>query len=167
MDRGVVSLERVRRRALAEASKSPAQAMAMALWRSSMERSMQERFTRYVFERIKARNTTRKVVMSENRIVIEGAGVEDSLYIYPLFRSISDPLKQLSSEIRGAISEICEGARHHIYLVYPRIELSAKHIIIKSEVLERLDRGYSLKLVPYVCDMGQLLNSTKENMIYE
>ncbi|MGP1579536.1 MAG: hypothetical protein ACTTH5_00705 [Wolinella sp.] len=158
MERGLSTLEVSYNRAVSESLKVP-QSREILKERAFRELRMQEAFTQYVYGRIKARNPSRKVLLSGAYIVICGECNEESLYILPLWRSVNEPLVELSSEINCALREIAKGRKHNIYLAYPRLGNQVKHVIIKSSALERSKKSYSLKLVPYVCDLACLLNN--------
>ncbi len=157
--RGV--LETIRYRAIIEGMKNTERARAMVQMRAFQELSMQEAFSKYVFERIKTRNSSRLITFHGRYILIHGANLEDSLFVYPLWKSVNEPLEQLSSEIRAAVGDIAKGEKSNIYITYPKTRHLAKHITIKSIALEKMKKSYCLKLVPYACDLGRLLNMNK------
>ncbi|MGP1450305.1 MAG: hypothetical protein ACTTJS_04180 [Wolinella sp.] len=151
-------LEMIRKRAIASAEH-------VAPYMSIMQNhgiSMRETFALYIFMRIKIKNPSRHVTYNGSYICIHGECNKDSLYIYPVWRFIDEPLTQLEYEIREAVNDIAKDKKSNIYITYPRIQQS-KHITVQSSALKQLDKHYSLKLVPYVCDLDRLLNIKKGN----
>ncbi len=109
-----------------------------------------DRFSSYVYDRIKQKNPHKIISKSSRHLVIYGDSDADDLFIYPKWKRVQTaPSEECADEIEFAISLIASRECKNIYLLFPRTKNFKKHINIASEKLDKMGLQYTLKLIPY------------------
>ena len=98
-----------------------------------------ELFTHHVFSRVKRQNPNIAITQEKSRIVIQSEECEEALHLYPTWKTIEHRVDlEAHEEIDRAIDLLASQECKHIYLLFPRQQLSAFLNISRNTLKKQL-----------------------------